>query len=125
MAGVAVAAVDDGRSPVRDPGWYCHQLLIEEPTNTRSGDHGQATQTWTGIATVWGRMVPVNTSEQQKATGQVALSVFEFHTRYREEFTEKMRGKWLNQGDMVVNFTGIRPGREEDEMVIECAGVKA
>src|SRR4051812_30096334 len=97
----------------KDPGYYCHQLQIEEPVNTKSADHGAPVQTWEHFRTVWGRMVPVSTSEQPKSTGQVALSIFEFETRYCRDVTEKMRGLWLNEGDMIVNFTGLRPNREE------------
>lgn len=108
----------------RDAGRYCHQVRIERPENTKSADHGAPEQEWKLVRTIWCRVMPVAAHEQQKATGQVVLSAFEIETRWVPDITEKMRGVWLNENERVLNFTGIRPKREEDEMVIDCYGVR-
>jgi SPP1 family predicted phage head-tail adaptor len=108
----------------KDPGYYCHQMRIEYPVNTRSTDHGAAVQEWKTLKTVWCRVSPVSANEQQKATGQVVLSAFEIETRYHLDVTEHMRGVWLNEHNRVLGFTGIRPWREKDEMIIDATGVR-
>jgi SPP1 family predicted phage head-tail adaptor len=110
---------------VTDPGQYGDLLMVQTAVNEKTGLHGAAKQTWQDYRQVWGKMEPASATEQQKATGQVALSVFQFKTRYARDITEKMRGLWQNEGGRVMEFTGIRPSAAEGEMIIDMAGVRA
>lgn len=75
------------------PGKLRHRIEIQEPTETRSAS-GQATVTWSTIATVWASVEPLR-GREFFASKQIQAQVdTRIRIRYISGLTPKMRILW-------------------------------
>lgn len=107
------------------PGDLTDQLMIQVETELRSNDHGTPKLAWRDVRWIWCKVETLGSGEQQKATGQIELSTFRIKTNWLagQWITAKHRGRWLNAGGQLLEFTGLLPVPSKDELIIQAAAI--
>lgn len=92
-----------------------HRLVIQQTTDTRDS-FGQAIESWTTFATVWGSLEPLGGRERFLAAQTHAEATYRSRIRFLEGITPKMR---ISHGGKVFNITHIADDGRRRELVLD------
>ena len=94
-----------------------HRLALQSKTETQD-DLNQPVDTWSTVATVWGRVAPMKAAEGYEAAQNVARVTHEITIRHTTAVTENMR---LVHDSRNFYVQGIRNAEERGVMLtLEC-----
>jgi SPP1 family predicted phage head-tail adaptor len=105
-----------------DAGLLNHEMTLEEPVETPDGAGG-FTIVWTGIATIWARLEPLDPAREAWAGRDAAEQTHRITIRFRDDVRQGMRLRKLTRlfpilsvwdADETGRFLGCRT-REESE----------
>jgi len=92
-----------------------HRLVIEQAAEERD-DYGQAIETWTTFATVWGSIEPMGGRERFLAAQTHAQANYRARIRFLEGLTAKMR---ISHDGKVYAITYIADDGRRRELVLD------
>ncbi len=107
-------------------GELTNRLMIQEKIRTQSNESGSPKHEWRDVKWIWCSVQSIGSTEQQKATGQVEIRTVRVKAALMGNswINASQRGLWLDCNGIILNFTGVRPDPSNDELIIECAGLK-
>ncbi len=92
-----------------DPGRLSARLMLEAPTELPDGQGG-VSESWTPVATLWGRIEPLRAVAREEASAATARITHRVTIRYRDDVLHAMR--FVHRGRNLL----IRAARDPDEM---------
>lgn len=92
-----------------------HRLVVEHVTEARD-TLGQAIETWSTFATVWGSLEPLGGRERFLAAQTHAEATYRSRIRYLSGITPKMR---ISYSGKVYNITHIADDGRRRELVLD------
>ena len=99
-------------------GQMNHQIVLQRDDGTSRTSLGGRANSWTSVATVWGRVAPLK-GDERLAAGQLEETVtHRVHIRYYSGLTAKWRLLW---GSTPLQIKAIiNPDERRRFMIIDC-----
>lgn len=92
------------------PGALDQRITIEQPTNGQDSN-GSTTRSWSALATVWARVLPLSGRERAMLAEVEAPASYRFTIRRRGDLADDMRITW-NGATYNIRFIADPGGRD-------------
>lgn len=96
-----------------EPGELRHRVSLQEDQGSTIDTHGQRTESWQTIATVWAKVEPITGNEFYWAQQVVGESDTKVTIRYREGVDNTKRFLYGSQVLNIVNVSDIEARRRK------------